>query len=114
MGPLCPKVNRMEGETATFATDHIYLGAFLICCGHRIVGTSSVSNRTSFLFYQTPQLTSDVAAFMAGAAVPARQFSFEILKLKRQLPRPGQTVKKVAVDVADVQKNFRKAIRTCV
>jgi hypothetical protein len=31
---------------------------------------------------------------MSGAAIPARQFSFEVLKLKRLLPRGTQTLEK--------------------
>ena len=55
---------------------------------------------STFLFQQTSKLSSDVAAFMGGAVIPARQFSFEILKLKRQLPRAEQTVKRVSTDAA--------------
>ena len=87
----------------TYRTDHLYLAAFLICSGHRIIGKQSTGHRISFLFIQTPELSSDVAGFMSGAAVPARQFSFEILKLKRQLPRAGQTVDRVIKDAAESQ-----------
>jgi hypothetical protein len=39
----------------------------------------------AFQFKDTAQLNADVAGFMAGATVPARQFSFEVLKLKRMI-----------------------------
>ncbi len=41
--------------------------------------------RVSFEFENTPKLSADVARFMGDAVVPARQFSFEVLKLKRML-----------------------------
>jgi hypothetical protein len=81
-----------EGEQPAFATDHLYLAAYLTCSGHEIVGTSSMGGRVSFEFTQTPELSAHVANFMSGALVPARQFSFALLKLKRLIPR--QTVKR--------------------
>jgi hypothetical protein len=72
-------------EPYHFASDHIYLVGFLVCFGHRIVGTSRHGTRISFEFQKTPDVLADVARFMSGAMVPARQFSFEILKLKRML-----------------------------
>lgn len=68
-----------------FASDHIYLVSFLVCSGHNIIGTSRSGTRVSFEFQKTPEVLADVARFMSGALVPARQFSFEILKLKRTL-----------------------------
>jgi hypothetical protein len=68
-----------------FATDHLYLTGFLVCSGHSIIGTSRNGPRISFEFQKTPELLADVARFMGGALVPARQFSFELLKLKRML-----------------------------
>jgi hypothetical protein len=73
----------MDQQNPTFSTDHIYLCAFLLCIGHRIVAASHDGRRVAFEFRDTPQLDADVANFMAGASVPARQFSFEVLKLKR-------------------------------
>jgi hypothetical protein len=78
----------------TYRTDHLYLAAFLTCSGHRIVGTSTARERISFLFQHTPELSADVASFMSGAAIPARQFAFEVLKLKRLIPRGERTVEK--------------------
>ena len=72
-------------QESTFASDHLYVVAYLICAGHNIVGTSRHGERVSFEFPGTPELLADVARFMAGATVPARQFSFELLKLKRML-----------------------------
>jgi hypothetical protein len=72
-------------EQPRFASDHIYLVSFLVCSGHIIIGTSSKGTRVSFEFKKTPDLLADVARFMSGAMVPARQFSFEILKLKRTI-----------------------------
>jgi hypothetical protein len=68
-----------------FASDHLYLVAFLVCLGHDILRTSRTGRRVSFEFLETPELCSDVASFMADATVPARRFSFEVLKLKRTL-----------------------------
>lgn len=79
-------------DNPAYLTDHLYLAAYLTCSGHEIVGTSSAGGRVSFEFTRTQQLSSDVANFMSGALVPARQFSFEVLKLKRLIPR--QTVKR--------------------
>jgi hypothetical protein len=75
-----------HGETY-FATDHLYLAAFLVCFGHRVLGTEPQGARIAFLFDNTSHLSSNVARFMAGEAVPARRFAFEILKLKRMIPR---------------------------
>lgn len=69
----------------TYASDHLYLVAFLTCTGHRIIGTQHHGHRVAFEFAETPELLADVAGFMGGASVPARQFSFEVLKLKRTL-----------------------------
>ena len=69
----------------TYASDHLYLVAFLTCLGHKIVGTQRHGYRVAFEFAETPALLADVARFMAGAVIPARQFSFEVLKLKRTL-----------------------------
>jgi hypothetical protein len=78
-------VPRSFEEQPHFASDHIYLVGFLICSGHSIVSTSRIGTRISFEFQKTPELLADVARFMSGALIPARQFSFEILKLKRML-----------------------------
>lgn len=72
-------------EQHHFASDHIYLVSFLVCSGHSIVSTSRNGTRISFEFQKTPELLADVARFMSGAPVNARQFSFEILKLKRTI-----------------------------
>jgi hypothetical protein len=77
-----------------YLTDHLYLAAYLTCSGHEVIGRSSASGRVSFEFTQTQQLSTDVANFMSGASVPARKFSFAVLKLKRLLPRQIQTVKR--------------------
>ena len=78
-------VHRGFEEQPQFASDHIYLVGFLICSGHGIIGTSRNGTRISFEFQKTPDLLADVARFMSGALVPARQLSFELLKLKRML-----------------------------
>jgi hypothetical protein len=88
----------MEPENPTFSTDHIYLCAFLICLGHRIVAARCSGRRVAFHFSCTPRLDADIAGFMAGAAIPARQFSFEILKLKRMIHEGKNTVKRVDDD----------------
>jgi hypothetical protein len=72
-------------QQPVFASDHLYLVAFLVCNGHRILRTSRNGRRLSFEFVETPELFADVARFMADATVPARRFSFEVLKLKRTL-----------------------------
>jgi hypothetical protein len=72
-------------EEKIFASDHLYLTAFLKCCGHAIVGSSRNGTRISFEFQETPDLLGDVARFMSDAPIPARPFSFELLKLKRTI-----------------------------
>jgi hypothetical protein len=80
------RVEKMEQEQQpTYASDHLYLVAFLTCTGHKITGTRRQGYRVAFEFAETPELLADVARFMGGAAIPARQFSFEVLKLKRTL-----------------------------
>jgi hypothetical protein len=79
-----------KNSTSTFSSQHLYLVAFLICAGHRAANVIRNGRRVSFEFAQTPELLTDVAGFMSGASVPARQFSFELLKLKRML-NGGQT-----------------------
>ena len=71
-------VSRNFEEPSLFASDHLYLTSFLVCSGHSIIRTSRNGNRISFEFHKTPELLADVARFMSGALVPARQFSFEI------------------------------------
>jgi hypothetical protein len=80
-----PDVPHGLEEQPQFASDHLYLVGFLVCSGHSIVGTSHSGTRIAFEFSKTPELLADVARFMSGALVPARQFSFELLKLKRML-----------------------------
>ena len=80
-----PDVPRSFEEQSPFASDHIYLVSFLVCCGHNIVGTSRKGTRVSFEFQKTRDLLDDVARFMGGGLIPARQFSFEILRLKRTI-----------------------------
>ena len=72
-------------EVPRFASDHIYLVSFLVCSGHNIIGTSRNGTRISFEFQKTRDLLDDVARFMGGGLIPARQFSFEILRLKRTI-----------------------------
>jgi hypothetical protein len=71
----------------TYRTDHLYLAAFLVCRGHSILTTRNDDHRVRFVFSESPRLASDAASFMSGGFVGARQFSFEILKLKRLIPR---------------------------
>jgi hypothetical protein len=77
----------IEEEQSTYASDHLYLVCFLCCQGHEIIGTVCNGNRVFFQFQNSPKLSADIAGFMAGATVPARQFSFELLKIKRTLMR---------------------------
>ena len=81
-------------EPPTYNTDHLYLAAYLTYTGHSVVSTTSGGPRVFFVFRQTPELSAAVANFMAGGTVPARQFSFEVLKLKRLIPRGAQRVEK--------------------
>ena len=78
-------IQRNFEDQRHFASDHLYLVGFLVCFGHSIVSTSRNGSRISFEFQKTPTLLADVAHFMSGALVPARQFSFELLKLKRTI-----------------------------
>ena len=82
-------------DRPTFSTDHLYLCAFLLCSGHPLVATSDVGRRVGFEFADTPELNADVARFMADAAIPARRFSFELLKLKRLIHQGEKRVKKI-------------------
>jgi hypothetical protein len=81
-------------NTELFATDHLYLAAYLICHGHEVagfaVGDTSNTTRVQFLFTDSPGLRSTAADFMAGGKVDARQFSFALLKLKKSFPRNRQ------------------------
>ncbi|MFZ0634439.1 MAG: DUF5659 domain-containing protein [Candidatus Acidiferrales bacterium] len=81
--------------SSKYLTDHLYLAAFLICAGHSIIGTSRDGSRVCFVFRQTPDLSVAVASFMAGAAIPARPYAFEVLKLKKLIPRVESTLKRV-------------------
>ncbi|HUJ93501.1 MAG TPA: hypothetical protein VLV88_13660 [Terriglobales bacterium] len=82
-------------DVPTYRTDHLYLAAFLTCSGHEVVGTASDGSCVSFVFHQTPELSAAVAGFMSGAVIPARRFSFEVLKLKRLIPRSPQKMEKI-------------------
>jgi hypothetical protein len=80
------RVEKMEAkQQPTYASDHLYLVAFLTCTGHTITGTRRHGHRVAFEFAETAELLADIAGFMGGAVIPARQFSFEVLKLKRTL-----------------------------
>jgi hypothetical protein len=68
-----------------YVTDHIYVTAFLICSGHDVVDTRSEGTRVSFVFHNSAQLSADVASFLADGVIPARHFTFQLLKLKRML-----------------------------
>ena len=81
----CLDASHHVEEQRFFQSDHIYLVAFLVCSGNKIIGKSQSGSRTAFVFEKTPELSADVAGFMAGAVVPARKFCFELLKLKRTL-----------------------------
>lgn len=72
-----------HNEQNTFSSDHLYLVAFLVCSGQRLLHAERDRGRTVFEFSKTPELLAAVADFMSGASIPARKFSFEILKLKR-------------------------------
>jgi hypothetical protein len=89
-------VQKLDGFSAgNYLTDHLYLAAYLSCSGHPIIGTSWAGDRVSFVFCQTAELSADAASFMSGALIPARRFAFEVLKLKRLLPRSKQTMEKI-------------------
>jgi hypothetical protein len=75
-------------------TDHLYVTAFLVCSGHNVIGTQRNGSRVSFTFNNSAQLSSDIASFLADGVIPARHFSFELLKLKRML-HGGQYMKKL-------------------
>jgi hypothetical protein len=81
----CLEAPHRFDEQRYFSCDHIYLVGFLVCSGNKIIGTSQASGRIAFVFQKTPVLLADVARFMAGASIPARRFSFELLRLKRML-----------------------------
>ena len=72
-------------DTNVYMTDHLYVAAFLVCSGHNVIGTQSNGSRVSFTFNKSAQLSSNVASFLADGVIPARHFSFELLKLKRMI-----------------------------
>jgi hypothetical protein len=77
--------------TEPFSTDHLYLAAFLVCHGYGVLCSAiGTTNRVQFVFEDSPELRSTAANFMAGGKVDARQFSFALLKLKKNLPRNPQ------------------------
>jgi hypothetical protein len=92
---LHPEVPSDTTENSHYASDHLYLVGFLVCSGNRLVGTSSNGRRLSFVFEKTPTLLADVARFMGGASIPARQFSFEVLRLKRMIYEIEKKVNKI-------------------
>jgi hypothetical protein len=78
----------MEMTLQTFRTDHLYVAAFIVCRGHQLTSIlGSANNRLQFVFPDTHEVRSAAAEFLAGGSVEARQFSFELLKLKRCIPR---------------------------
>jgi uncharacterized protein DUF5659 len=81
-------------EEARYRTDHLYLAAYLTCSGYRIESTATEGTRVFFVFRQTPELSAAVADFMSGAAIPARHFAFEVLKLKHLIPRAQSKMEK--------------------
>ena len=81
-------------DTNVYSTDHLYVAAFLVCSGHDVVGTRMQGSRVSFVFQQSPELLAAVASFLADGMIPARHFSFQLLKLKRML-HGGQYVMRV-------------------
>jgi hypothetical protein len=83
-----------RAEDSTYCTDHLYLAAFLTCSGHAVVNTTRNGERISFVFLATAEVSAAVAGFMSGAVIPARKFSFEVLKLKRFIPRSKLTMEK--------------------
>jgi hypothetical protein len=87
-------------NTNVYSTDHLYVAAFLVCSGHDVVGTRMQGSRVAFIFQQSPELLAAVASFLAGGVIPARHFSFELLKLKRMLCGV-QTVNRVEKNETD-------------
>jgi hypothetical protein len=72
----------------TFETDHLYLAAYLICQRHELLSLmAGDGGRFHFAFSDSPEVRSSAGEYMAGGLVEARQFAFELLKLKRQIPR---------------------------
>ena len=81
-------------DTNVYSSDHLYLAAYLVCSGHDVVGTKIQGSRVSFIFQQSPELLVDIAGYLADGVIPARHFSFELLKLKKMI-NGGQNVKRV-------------------
>jgi hypothetical protein len=84
-----------------YASDHIYLSAFICCQGHQLIGTKTDGDgRIRFLFGDSNELRSSIAEFMAGGRVEARQYSFTLLKLKKFLPKLRvETDRKCRIDL---------------
>jgi len=79
-----------NGTNGKFASDHIYLVAYLRLRGHRIISTERTGRFTVFSFKRTPELDTDVADFYAGGMVPARDYVMEVLRVKKFIPRAGE------------------------
>jgi hypothetical protein len=58
-------------EPTPYASDHLYLSAYLCCLGHRLIGTDrDPSGRTRFLFVNSADVRSAAAEYLAGWLMP--------------------------------------------
>jgi Domain of unknown function (DUF5659) len=66
------KVSNPEIPQRVFSSDHLYLAAYLICCGHPIVRSEKQLNgRVQFSFQDSAELRSATADFLSGGHVEA-------------------------------------------
>lgn len=92
----------------TFQTDHLYLAAFLVCRGYQVVSVlAGVGNRFRFAFSDSTAVRNSVGEFMSGGLVDARQFSFELLKLKRRIPRLGESRIMRKINDVELKSSFK-------
>ncbi|MFZ0637603.1 MAG: hypothetical protein WA755_16665 [Candidatus Acidiferrales bacterium] len=100
-------MKKIDMDPTNYFTEHLYLAAFLVCSGHRVIGTTHTADRVSFVFQQTAELSASVAGFMSNAAIPARKFAFEVLKLKRLIPRNTQKMERLDSDGNNLPQSIK-------
>jgi hypothetical protein len=85
-------VKKVENQTPLlnprYGTTHLYLASFLMCRGLELLGTETDgTERIRFLFANSVEVRAAAADFLANGVVEAREFSFNLLKLKKLVPR---------------------------
>ena len=70
-----------------YKSDLIWLAAFLLCRGHKVLSTEDGNTRTrcSFVCNDSPRVRSEVEEYFKNGQVPVRDFSARILQLRREI-----------------------------